>query len=192
MKVTALAITSILFILAIAWKMSDGPNDATIHEQTDISALLPASKIDVAKESQSESVSRVTDTNKTTEIYRIDSTSSIETQYPDKEDALSAESQKVYTELEADVMAIVNAVMQNPHLANGENIAGIVTVEADMARIIIERFNEGNLMRHIDEVFGDNAWELSLPSETDMHFEKEIGMYVEISDKVTKIALTYE
>jgi len=85
MKVTALAITSILFILAIAWKMSDGPNDATIHEQTDISALSPATKIDVAKESQSESVSRVTDTNKTTEIDRIDSTSSIEKQYPDKE-----------------------------------------------------------------------------------------------------------
>jgi len=90
-------------------------------------------------------------------------------------------------------MAIVNAVMQNPYLPNDEGIVGIVTVEADIARIIIETFKEAPMVRHIDEVFGNNAWELSLPSETDMHFEKEMGIYVEISEgEGTKIALMYE
>jgi len=134
---------------------TNSPNDATIHEQTDISALSPATKTDVAKESQSESVSRDTDINKTIEIHRIDSTSSIETQYPDKEGALSTESQNVYTELEADVMAIVNAEMQNPQFANGGSIDGIVSVEADIARIIIETFKKDYMVSALGELHGN-------------------------------------
>ena len=95
-------------------------------------------------------------------------------------------------------MAIVNAEMQNPHLAKGESIDGIVSVEADIARIIIETFREGPMVRalgehYIDEIFENNAWELSLPSESDMHFEKEWGIDVQKSEgKAIKVTLLYE
>lgn len=186
MKVTALAIASILLILAIAWKMSYGRNDATIHEQTDISAVSPATKTGVAKES--ESVSRVTDPFKTATSESIDPTNSIETKNPENEDSLSTGSQKVYSEMERNVMAMVSAEMQNPHLEIGESLVGVVSLEADFARLIIETI-KGNVMKMVvgehffDETFENNAWELSLPSDssTNMHFVKELGIDIEHS-----------
>lgn len=142
MKVTALAIVSILLILAIAWKMSDGSNDAAVLEQIDVSVLSPATKTGVAKETQSESVSWVTDPFKTATSESIDPTNSIETKYPENEDSLSTGSQKVYTEMERNVMAIVNAEMRKPRLEIGESLVGVVSLEHDFAREIVETFNK--------------------------------------------------
>jgi len=167
--------------------MSGGPNDATKLQQTSLPTVSTSKKTEVTGEPQTESSSEISDNNKTTEIEIIESTSSIERQNPENEDAITIESPKIHTEMEASVMAIVNTEMQNPDMAISESLAGIVSIEADFARIIIETF-KGDSVRtlgahYFDETFKNNAWELSLPtdSETDMHFLKELGIDINAS-----------
>lgn len=165
--------------------MSGGPNDATKLQQTGLPTVSKSKKTEVTGEPQTESSSEILDNNKTTEIEIIESTNSIERQNPENEDAITPESQKIHTEMEASVIAIVNAEMQNPDMAMSESLVGIVSIEADFARMIIETF-KGDLVRtlgehYFDETFKNNAWELSLPadSETDMHFVKELGIDID-------------